>query len=177
MKQLLQKPLGIALTAIFCAFWGLLLVPVGYVTALAKGVRGAPHYAGMYGFLCMVLGVAMLTSAYGLWRMQNWGRWLALGIVAATIPISALGLLGISSGGKVSAGAVMSSLIGFALALGIARYLNRGHVRHMYKRPSILLEDKVITAVNEGPRPSLAAFLLSCWPGRNPSRLAQPCRR
>lgn len=144
MKFLQKPPLGITLTAAFCACWGMLLLPVGYVTALAKGVRGAPYYAGTYGFVCMALGAAMLASAYGLWRMQTWGHAMTIGIVAATLPISALGLLGILSGSRVSAGAAMSSLVGMALASIIARYLSRGYVRQMYKRPSILREDRFI---------------------------------
>lgn len=145
MKLLQDKPLGITLTVVFCAFGGLLLVPVGYVTALAKGVRGAPQYAGAYGLLCMALGATMLTGAYGLWRMQTWGHSLAIGIVAATLPISSLGLFGILSGGRVSAGSAVSSLVGLALGLAIARYLSRGDVRQMYKRPSILLEDRFVS--------------------------------
>lgn len=143
--KILQKPLGITLTAIFCAFLGLLLLPVGYVTALATGVRGAPHYAGMYGFVCMALGATMLAGAYGLLRMQTWGYSLAVGIVVATLPISALGLLGIVSGGRISVGAALSSLIGLGLAVAIGRYLRRGDVRQMYKKPSILLEDRFVS--------------------------------
>lgn len=144
MEHLQKKPLGIVLTVSFFAFWGLLLLPAGYVTALAKGVRGAPHYAGVYGCICMALGATMLAGAYGLWRMQTWGHSLVIGIVGATLPISVMQLFGLFSGGRISVGAALSSLVCLALALLIARYLSRGYVRQMYKRPSILREDRFV---------------------------------
>lgn len=146
---LLRKPLGIVLGSLFCAFLGLLLLPVGYITALARGVRGAPHYAWTYGLVCMALGVVMLAAAYGLWRMRAWGRSLVIQIVLATFPISALGLIGMAFGGKASATGIMASIIGLALAFIIQRYLRRGDVRQMYKKPSILLEDRLIVTVSE----------------------------
>lgn len=131
--KLLHKPLGIALTASFCAFWGLLLLPTGYVTSMATGVRGAPHHAGLYGFLCMLWGGAMLASAYGLWRMQTWGRPLAIAVVSVTLPIIALGFIGMLFGGKASAGAAVASMLGFGLAAVAVRYLGRDDVRRMYE--------------------------------------------
>lgn len=127
------KPLGLALTALFCTFWGVLLLPVGYVTSMATGVRGAPQHAGPYGFLCMALGLSMLASAYGLWRRQTWGRTLAIRIVLATLPISALGLLGMMFGGRASAAAAVSSLIGIGLGALVIRYLGREDIRRMFE--------------------------------------------
>lgn len=146
---LLRKPLGIVLASLFCAILGLMLLPVGYITALARGVRGAPQYAWSYGLMCMLLGAVMLAGAYGLWRMRAWGRSLAIQIVLATLPISVLGLLGMSSGGRMSAVGIMSSVTGLALAFIILHYLCRGDVRQMYKKPSILLEDRLIATVGE----------------------------
>lgn len=144
MKKLQEKPLGITLTAAFCAFGGFSLTLAGYVTALTKGVRGAPQHAAVYGILCALLGLVMLAGAYGLWRMRAWAHSLAVVIVAATFPISALGLSGILSGGHVSFGAGFSAAVGLTLAGLIARYLSRGDVQQMYKRPSILHEDRFI---------------------------------
>lgn len=144
MKTLREKPLGITLTALFCAFGGFSLTLAGYVTALTKGVRGAPPHAGTYGISCVLLGLVMLLGAYGLWRMRAWAHTLAVVIVGATFPICGLGLLGILSGGHVSFGAAFSSLVGIALALLIARYLSRGDVQQMYRRPSVLCEDRFV---------------------------------
>lgn len=141
---ILRKPPGIVLASLFCGLLGLLLLPVGYITALASGVRGAPHYASAYGLLCMALGAVTLAGAYGLWRMRAWGRALAIQIVLATLPISALGHFGMSSGGKMSATGILSSIIGLALAFAILRYLRRGDIRQMYERPSVLLEDRLV---------------------------------
>lgn len=131
-----EKPLGIVLVALFNGFLGLLLVPIGYVTAMALGVRGAPSYASLYGFLSMALGLLMLASAYGLWVKQPWGRLFAIRVEWAMLPISALGLLGALRGTKVSASHLLSSVLGMVLTAFILHYLRREDIRQMYEQKS-----------------------------------------
>lgn len=135
-----RKPLGIVLITLLCTFWGVLLVLTGYVTSVAIGVRGAPAYAGVYGFLSVVLGLAMLASAYGLWTLQTWGRACAIGSEIATLVLSTLSLVGLFLGGRVATGTVIASGLGFALMLLALRYLQSDAVRQMYGRGPLIAE-------------------------------------
>lgn len=110
-----ERPIGVVLSAIFLAASALFLL-VGFVLDL--GVRLRPGGLGLVAtpnlVMTLILAVAALVAAWLLWRLQERGRVLALGVLAVLVGTSMYAVL------RNPAGLGQSPVLTAVLALRIA---------------------------------------------------------
>jgi hypothetical protein len=96
----MKRPAGVTLLAGFCLLAGAYLCIVGAVTLVAPGTismrSGAPLMFGLElagPYMTLLVGAGWGLLGWGLFRMNNWARWLAMllcvaGIAAAVPAVS-----------------------------------------------------------------------------------------
>lgn len=125
------RPPGITLIAAFLVFVGLLslmLAPFGRLLSLDLATGLSPVALGA---LLAGLGLLCFLTAWGLWRLRPWGRWLALGLALLLIASSLLSMARwLRAGGP--AASLLPQLIELVLWAAIAAYLCLPGVRRVF---------------------------------------------
>ena len=80
-----SRPLQVAVASVLLGLLSLL----NLVGPLLPGSEGIP--AGVI-YLAVVLGVAGLVAAAGLWMLKRWGAWLAIAVCAINLVSAAPGI-------------------------------------------------------------------------------------
>ncbi|HYX70247.1 MAG TPA: hypothetical protein VE825_14005 [Terriglobales bacterium] len=129
-----SRPPGITLLAILFIFLGLLslmLAPFGRLLSLdlATGLSSTTLAA-----LLALCGLLCFLSAWGLWRVRPWGRWLALGLALLDMGYSLLSVARWlrARGPFASTG---PQLVELALWAAILGYLCLPSVRQAFQAP------------------------------------------
>lgn len=74
-----------------CAFAGFALGLSGFAV-FVSGSAGEALGGPVYGAAVMLFGGTLLPAAYGLWRLEAWGWWLALlGGLGLAVAVAAMG--------------------------------------------------------------------------------------
>lgn len=129
-----KKPFGLVLIAIYCSIWGLIMIPIGGISAMAPSVAEVPEYTGPLGIVILVFGLAMIAGAYGIWRVKPWGRTFNIWRELAGLPLSLMTLVGFVPGGKVTVGNQVSSVVGIILTVLIIRYLSSDKIKRIFSQ-------------------------------------------
>ena len=130
-----SRPSGIALITVFFVFLGLLslmLAPFGRLLSLdlATGLTSST-----LGLLLAFGGLLCFVTAWGLWRLRPWGRWLALCLALLDIGYSLLSIAHrLRAGGPFAS--LLPQFVEFALWAAIALYLCLPAVRCVFLPPS-----------------------------------------
>lgn len=127
-----KKPFGLVLIAIYCSIWGLIMIPIGGISAMAPSVAEVPEYTGPLGIVILIFGLAMVAGAYGIWRVKPWGRSFNIWRELAGLPLSLMTLVGFVPGGKVTVGNQISSVVGIILTVVIIRYLSSNKIKSVF---------------------------------------------
>ncbi|MCA1588166.1 MAG: hypothetical protein LC744_05840 [Chloroflexi bacterium] len=121
-----ERPLGVTILAILAAVGGILGL-LGSVALLGL-FSAAGGLFMILGLVSIVLSVLYLVFAYGAWTLQPWGWTLGVGLAAASV---ALTLIGLTQGTQELVGA----LISLAIAGVILYYLFQPDVKAAFGRP------------------------------------------
>jgi hypothetical protein len=127
-----KKPAGLVLIAIYCSIWGVVMIPIGGISAMAPTVADVPEYTGPLGIVILAFGLAMIAGAYGIWRVKSWGRTFNIWRELAGLPLSVMTLVGFVPGGKVTVGNQLSSVVGIILTVLIIRYLSSDKTKRFF---------------------------------------------
>lgn len=128
------RPPGITLIAGFLIFAGLLclmLAPFGRLLSLdlAMGLS-----ATVLGILLALNGLICFSTAWGLWHLRPWGRWLALALALLAIASSGLSMARwLRAGGPFVS--LLPQVVELALWAAITVYLWLPDVRHVFLAP------------------------------------------
>jgi Predicted membrane protein (DUF2127) len=126
------KPFGIALVAICSALFGLVCLPVGCTATFVSQVPGASLFFSFAGMVVALFGVLLLSAAYGLWTLQEWGRSLTFWLCAISIPLGLISIFPVWPGQQMTAGNTFVQLVGAAVNAAIVYYLMTPHVRALF---------------------------------------------
>ncbi len=139
----MERPTGVTVLAILAfigavfAVLGALLMFVGGAALTALGGRGTMGLAmlggmgaAVAGVFCLFLGVVYGVVGYGLWTLQNWGRVIALVLIAIGLVFAALGVL--TSLVHFRIGILLWQLIVGAIDVWIITYLLKPHVKQAF---------------------------------------------
>lgn len=118
------RPLGVTILAILAAVGGVL----GLLGSIAIfGLLSAAGLSMILGLLTLVLSVLYLLFAYGAWTLKPWGWTLGVGLAAASVVIT---LIGLTQGTQELVGA----LISIAISGVILYYLFQPDVKAAFGR-------------------------------------------
>jgi uncharacterized membrane protein (DUF2068 family) len=106
------RPLPVTVAAILLALFSLMNFPGPWWYAIPGAMEETPMFVIYSG---IVLGIAGIVAAVGLWMMKKWGFWLTIVVSAVNILFNVLGLFMVLSGGLRAAIAVQT--IGFILTI------------------------------------------------------------
>ena len=120
-----ERPLGVTILAILAAIGGVLGL-LGSVALLGLFSAAGGLYM-ILGLLTIVLSVLYLVFAYGAWTLQPWGWTLGVGLAAASVVIT---LIGLTQGTQELVGA----LISLAISGVILYYLFQPDVKAAFGR-------------------------------------------
>jgi hypothetical protein len=120
-----ERPLGVTILAILAAVGGVLGL-LGSVALLGL-FSAAGGLFMILGLLSLVLSVLYLVFAYGAWTLQSWGWTLGVGLAAASVVIT---LIGLTQGTQELVGA----LISLAISGVILYYLFQPDVKAAFGR-------------------------------------------
>jgi hypothetical protein len=139
----MERPTGVTILAVLCfigagfAALGALLTFVGGAALSALGGRGtmglgmlAGFGAAVFGVFILCLGVIYAVVGYGLWTLQNWGRIVAIVLIALGLVFAALGLLGALVHFRI--GVLLWQVIVCAIDVWIITYLLKPHVKQAF---------------------------------------------
>ena len=117
-----DRPLGLVLTVLYCAFSGFISLIVGVpLLTLSSQIPSLL----VPSLITVILGIFYLAMTYGLWASQSWGISFSLKILYLSIPISILFLFirtpSFNSGNKE--GMIALAVVGIVITLIIIQYL------------------------------------------------------
>jgi peptidoglycan/LPS O-acetylase OafA/YrhL len=69
-----SKPINIVIVAFFLFVWGILSIPIGVLSFAFVPFASDDGRALADAYILLVLGIAHLVAAYGLWTRQDWSR-------------------------------------------------------------------------------------------------------
>ncbi len=139
----MERPTGVTVLAILCfiaaalcVLGGLAMFVGGSAISMMGGAsnRGMMALLGGFGaalgavFLCIAAVYAI--AGYGLWALKNWGRILALVLVALGLISAAFGLM--TSLVHFNIGLVLWRLIWIGIDVWIITYLLKPHVKQAF---------------------------------------------
>lgn len=101
-----ERPLGVTILAILAAVGGVLGL-LGSVALLGL-FTAAGGFFMILGIVSLVLSVLYLIFAYGAWTLQPWGWSLGVGLAAASVVLT---LIGLTQGTQEIVGAIISLAI------------------------------------------------------------------
>jgi hypothetical protein len=120
-----ERPLGVTILAILAAIGGVLGL-LGSVALLGL-FSAAGGLFMILGLVSIVLSVLYLVFAYGAWTLQPWGWTLGVGLAAASVVLT---LIGLTQGTQELVGA----LISLAISGVILYYLFQPDVKAAFGR-------------------------------------------
>ncbi|MEP7082104.1 MAG: hypothetical protein ABI841_03905 [Chloroflexota bacterium] len=120
-----ERPLGITILAILAAVGGILGL-LGSVALLGL-FSAAGGLFMIVGLLTLVLSVLYLVFAYGAWTLQPWGWTLGVGLAAASVVLT---LVGLTQGNQE----LIGTLINLAISGVILYYLFQPDVKAAFGR-------------------------------------------
>ena len=120
-----ERPLGITILAILAAVGGVLGL-LGSVALLGL-FSAAGGLFMILGLISLVLSVLYLVFAFGAWTLKPWGWTLGVGLAAASVVIT---LIGLTQGTQELVGAIIS----FAISGVILYYLFQPDVKAAFGR-------------------------------------------
>ncbi len=139
----MERPTGVTVLAVlafigagFCVLGGLATFFVGGLGMATMGGQRAGMgmlMAGMGAFagvLFLVLAALYAVVGFGLWKLLNWGRLLAIILVGLGLVFAAFGLL--SAVIHFSIGLILGRLIVCAIDAWIIAYLFKPHVKQAF---------------------------------------------
>ena len=112
-----ERPTGVTILAILAAIGGVLSIIAGVALlglgalAGAAGSGGLGGLTAIFGIIAIVLGVAEIVLAYGLWTLKPWAWTLGIGLA-----IISLALIVVQA---VLSGNIVNSLIGSIISIVI----------------------------------------------------------
>jgi hypothetical protein len=125
------RPTGIVFICLYSIFFGLASIPVGCSVILA----GGEPWAGMpsiFGAVVSAVGIFLLVAAYGLWKLQPWGRTYTQYLYVACIPLGLLVMFGAFPGYHPSAGNTVLQIVGIAVDIAVLGYLSEPSIEALY---------------------------------------------
>lgn len=142
----MQRPTGVTIIAILCFLGAALCVGVALLAFaggafVASMLANTPGASGMAGSIGAIVGVFVLffavlyaATGYGLWALQNWGRIIAIVLVALGLIFGLLGLVPILThmGGAYGMGSIVGAAIRIAISAWILWYLLQPHVKKAF---------------------------------------------
>jgi uncharacterized membrane protein (DUF2068 family) len=72
-----QRTIGTSILAILTAQAGLLALFLSGSVFLQTFALASTHSWGLNGLMMLLIGVAYLVLAYGLWRIRRWAKWFS----------------------------------------------------------------------------------------------------
>jgi hypothetical protein len=126
-----ERPTEVTVLAILSAaggvlgmFTGLDVTILGSIAGTLDGWFGGP--LALIGLAALVVGIAELVSAYGLWTLRPWAWLLGIGVQAAGVAIVVLWVIeGVS---------IVSGLVSVVIAAAILYELWRPAIRTLFGR-------------------------------------------
>lgn len=123
-----KKPLGLVATVVYTASTGMLCLLASLLFLLVGQTTGSSGLFISAGVFSCGFGVLALTSVYGLWSLQKWGKKLATGIFYAFIPLGIISIFPIWPKQEFTVANTVLQLIGIGISLLIIWYLSRPHI-------------------------------------------------
>jgi len=125
------RPGGVVLGAVLLGYLALIGI-AGFAMTLALDMPTANNALRI--FTSVLLAFASGVAACGLWQLNPGGRWLAVAVLAVSIPLTAYGLL--SWAATFSLRQASSYLLMFVMETSLLIYLIRPSVAHAFRASS-----------------------------------------
>ena len=126
-----SRPLAVTVAAILMALFSLMNFPGPWWYALPGAMEETPMVIIYVG---IVLGIAGLVAAVGLWMLKKWGFWATIIVSVINILLNLSGLAMVQSGALRAAIAVQT--IGFILTLVLVVLPSSRHALATAEQPS-----------------------------------------
>ena len=107
-----SRPLPVTVAAILLALFSLMNFPGPWWYAVPGAVEATPMFVIYSG---IVLGIAGIVAAVGLWMMKKWGWWATIIISVINILLNVSGL--VMAPGAALKAAIAVQTVGFALVI------------------------------------------------------------
>jgi hypothetical protein len=127
-----KKTLGVTATAIYSAFSGLIILPIGLLLMFAgEAARGNTLFM-LGGIFACFLGIFLLASVYGLWTLQEWGRQLTIWLFGFSILLGLISIFPLWPGQQFTIANTVLQLLGILICVLIIRYLTKERIRDIF---------------------------------------------
>lgn len=127
-----RKSFGITLTTVYSTFTGGAYLITGWMLLLKAPSENNINALTAFGLMLCILGVFALTSVYGLWSIQEWGRALTIKIAVASMVLSFVSIVPLWPNQEFTIANTVVQVIGIGISVRIINYFSHQRIKDIF---------------------------------------------
>ena len=131
-SEIANRPLGLALIALFWLFIGGSLVFSGAMLVFDSMLTDAKQFSFEFGTFLFLIGAFCCSSASGLWLFTNWGRGMIMGLSYVAIPLGLVSMFPPLAGESSSLENTLTQLVSMGINAWMIFYLHGDYARDRF---------------------------------------------